>query len=79
MAQLTENMRLFSWSLTSSQEPFEGTSSFLEKKNQSWRDLKQEGDLLCEKFSIADFEDGVAHVTRTGERPLGAECDTLGA
>lgn len=51
----------------------------LGEKNQSWRDLKQEADLLCEKFSIADFEDGVAHVTRTGERPLGAECDTLGA
>ena len=37
------------------------------EKDQSWRDLKQEGDLLCEKFSIADFEDGAALVTRTGE------------
>ena len=51
----------------------------LGEEDQSWRDLKQEGDLLCEKFSIADFEDGVAHMTRTGEWPLGAECDTLGA
>lgn len=40
---------------------------FLGEKDQSQRDLKQEGDLLCEKSSIAHFEDGVVHVTRTGE------------
>lgn len=52
---------------------------FLGEKDQSQRDLKQEGDLLCEKSSIAHFEDGVVHVTRTGEWPLGAEHDPPGA
>lgn len=34
---------------------------------------------MCEKFSMASFGDGPAHVTRTGEWPLEAEHDTLSA